>query len=64
MVQYTRCGTVILGFLQAIGMSLYLRSALENLTFFLCGYCHHIDSRVAFLWMGRLITEKFETAYL
>lgn len=60
MVQYTRYGTVILGFLQAIGMSLYLRSALENPNLFSYAVIAiTLTAGTAFLmWMGELITEK------
>lgn len=60
MVQYTRYGTVVLGFLQAIGMSLYLKSALETPNIFSLGVIAiTLTAGTAFLmWMGELITEK------
>jgi preprotein translocase subunit SecY len=60
MVQYTRYGTVILGFLQAVGMSLYLRSALETPNVFSYAVIAiTLTAGTAFLmWMGELITEK------
>ena len=60
MVQYTRYGTVILGFLQAVGMSLYLRNALETPNFFSYAVIAiTLTAGTAFLmWMGELITEK------
>ncbi|WP_089609488.1 preprotein translocase subunit SecY [Dehalobacterium formicoaceticum] len=60
MAQYTRYGTVILGFFQAIGMSVYLRSALENPGFLSYAVITiTLTAGTAFLmWMGELITEK------
>ncbi|MGI6684247.1 MAG: preprotein translocase subunit SecY [Bacillota bacterium] len=60
MVQYTRYGTVVLGFLQAIGMSLYLKNALENPNIFSYAVIAiTLTAGTAFLmWMGELITEK------
>jgi len=60
MIQYTRYGTVVLGFLQAVGMSLYLRNALETPNFFSYAVIAiTLTAGTAFLmWMGELITEK------
>jgi len=60
MVQFTRYGTVILGFLQAIGMSVYLKSALETPSIFSYAVIAiTLTAGTAFLmWMGELITEK------
>lgn len=60
MVQFTRYGTVVLGFLQAIGMSLYLRTAMDNPNVFSYAVIAiTLTAGTAFLmWMGELITEK------
>lgn len=60
MVQFTRYGTVLLGLLQAIGMSLYLRGALETPNLFSYAVIAiTLTAGTAFLmWMGELITEK------
>lgn len=60
MIQYTRYGTVVLGFLQAIGMSLYLKNALETPSIFsYATIAITLTAGTAFLmWMGELITEK------
>ncbi|MEL7567247.1 MAG: preprotein translocase subunit SecY [Dehalobacterium sp.] len=60
MVQFTRYGTVILGFLQAIGMSIYLKNALETPNIFSYAVIAiTLTAGTAFLmWMGELITEK------
>lgn len=60
MAEYTRYGTVILGFLQAIAMSAYLRSALVNPSIgSMLVIALTITAGTAFLmWLGELITEK------
>jgi len=60
MAEYTRYGTVILGFLQAIAMSTYLRSALVNPSIGnMLVIALTITAGTAFLmWLGELITEK------
>lgn len=60
IVQYTRYGTVILGLIQAIGMTFYLRSALVNPS--LGSYIVIVLSLTAgtafLMWLGELITER------
>lgn len=60
IVQYTRYGTVILAFLQAIGLTAFLRGALVNPNFF--NYTVVAVSLTAgtvlLMWMGERITEK------
>jgi len=60
MVQFTRYGTVVLGFLQAVGMSFYLKGALVHPNFFSYAVIAiTLTAGTAFLmWMGELITEK------
>lgn len=60
MAEYTRYGTVILGFLQAIAMSAYLRSALVDPSIgSMLVIALTITAGTAFLmWLGELITEK------
>ncbi len=60
MAEYTRYGTVVLGFLQAIAMSTYLRSALVNPSIGnMLIIALTITAGTAFLmWLGELITEK------
>ncbi len=60
MMQITRYGAVVLGFAQAVGMSLYLRPALVNPGFFnLLVVAITLTAGTAFLmWLGELITEK------
>lgn len=60
MTQFTRYGAILLGFLQALGMTYYLRDAMLNYNFWtmmvtvLC-----LTAGTAFLmWLGELITEK------
>ncbi|HHX51363.1 MAG TPA: preprotein translocase subunit SecY [Clostridia bacterium] len=60
IVQYTRYGTVILGAIQAFGMTFYLRGALVNpgpLSYTVIIIT--LTAGTAFLmWLGELITEK------
>lgn len=60
IIQTTRYGTIVLGFIQAIGMSLGLRSAIVNYnvgTVFLIAIT--LTAGTAFLmWLGEQITEK------
>lgn len=60
IVQYTRYGTVILGFIQALGMSFYLKGALINpnaISYAVIAIT--LTAGTAFLmWLGELITEK------
>lgn len=60
IVQYTRYGTVVLGAIQAIGMTFYLRSALINPTFSTyVVIVITLTAGTAFLmWLGELITEN------
>ncbi len=60
MIQYTRYGTVVLGFFQAVGMSFYLKGALENPNIFsYITIAITLTAGTAFLmWMGEMITEK------
>jgi len=60
IVQYTRYGTVVLGFIQAIGMSFYLKGALEQPGIFsYLVIAITLTAGTAFLmWLGELITEK------
>jgi preprotein translocase subunit SecY len=60
MAQYTRYGTVVLGFFQAMGMSVYLKSALINPGFLSYAVITiTLTAGTAFLmWMGELITER------
>lgn len=59
IVQYTRYGTVVLGFIQAVGMSFYLKGALVNPSFFsFAVIAITLTAGTAFLmWLGELITE-------
>lgn len=60
MTEYTRYGTVILGFIQAFGISVGLRSAIVNpgITSSLI-IALSLTAGTAFLmWLGELITEK------
>lgn len=60
IVQYTRYGTVILGSIQGIGMTFYLRPALVNPGFLTYAVIViTLTAGTAFLmWLGELITEK------
>ncbi|HHW06101.1 MAG TPA: preprotein translocase subunit SecY [Clostridia bacterium] len=60
IVQYTRYGTVVLGTIQAIGMTFYLRTALVNPSFLTYTVIViTLTAGTAFLmWLGELITEK------
>ncbi|MGI6712059.1 MAG: preprotein translocase subunit SecY [Bacillota bacterium] len=60
IIQYTRYGTVVLGFLQAVGMSFYLKGALINQSIFTyIVIAITLTAGTAFLmWLGELITEK------
>ncbi|MDD2496595.1 MAG: preprotein translocase subunit SecY [Desulfitobacteriaceae bacterium] len=60
IVQYTRYGTVVLGFIQAIGMSFYLKGALVDPgVFSIIVIAITLTAGTAFLmWLGELITEK------
>lgn len=60
MTEYTRYGTVVLGFIQAFGISIGLRSAIMNpgITSSLI-IALSLTAGTAFLmWLGELITEK------
>ena len=60
MTQFTRYGAILLGFLQALGMTYYLRDAMLNYNFWtmmVTVIC--LTAGTAFLmWLGELITEK------
>ncbi|HHY36879.1 MAG TPA: preprotein translocase subunit SecY [Firmicutes bacterium] len=60
ITQYTRYGTVVLAFIQAVGMSLWMRSAVIDpslLTFFVIAVT--LTAGTTFLmWLGEQITEK------
>jgi len=60
IVQYTRYGTVILAFMQAIGMTAFLRGALVNPNLFnyLVVAVSLTAGTVLLMWMGERITEK------
>jgi len=60
IVQYTRYGTVVLGFIQALGMSFYLKNALIDPSIFsILVIAITLTAGTAFLmWLGELITEK------
>ena len=60
IVQLTRYGTVVLGFIQAIGMSFYLKSALTDPSIFsIAVIAITLTAGTAFLmWLGELITEN------
>lgn len=60
IVQFTRYGTVVLGALQAIGMTIYLRPAMEDPSFLRMSIIViTLTAGTAFLmWLGELITEK------
>ncbi|MGI6225182.1 MAG: preprotein translocase subunit SecY [Peptococcales bacterium] len=60
IVEYTRYLTVILGFIQAIGISFGLRSALLDTSFFsILLIALTLTAGTAFLmWLGEMITEK------
>lgn len=60
IVQYTRYGTVILAFMQAIGMTAFLRGALVSPSFFnyLVVAVSLTAGTVFLMWMGEQITEK------
>ncbi|MEW6572429.1 MAG: preprotein translocase subunit SecY [Bacillota bacterium] len=60
IVQYTRYGTVILAFMQAIGMAAFLRGALVHPNFFnyLVVAISLTAGTVFLMWMGEQITEK------
>ena len=60
--QYTRYGTVVLGFVQAFGIGLYLKNSgafLVNSYFTLLTVMITLTAGTAFLmWLGEMITEK------
>jgi preprotein translocase subunit SecY len=60
IIQYTRFGTVIIGLIQALGMTFYLKNALVNPG--ILSYSVVIISLTAgtafLMWLGELITEK------
>jgi preprotein translocase subunit SecY len=60
LAQYTRYGTVVLAFIQAVGMSLWMRNAVIDpspLTFFVIAVT--LTAGTTFLmWLGEQITEK------
>lgn len=60
--QYTRYGTVILGFVQAFGIGLYMKNSgafIENSYFTLFTVMVTLTAGTAFLmWLGEMITEK------
>ena len=60
MAQITRYGCVILAFLQAVGMSFYLKSAMYDYNFFtVMVLVITLTAGTTFLmWMGEMITEK------
>ena len=60
IVEYTRYLTVILGFVQGIGISFGLRTALENTSFpSILLIALTLTAGTAFLmWLGEMITEK------
>ena len=60
MAQLTRYGCVILGFVQAIAMSFYLKSAMYSFNFFtVMVVAISLTAGTAMLmWMGEMITEK------
>lgn len=60
IVQYTRYGTVILGLIQAIGMTFYLRGALLNpgITSYVVIVLSLTAGTAFLMWLGELITEK------
>ncbi|MEW6183982.1 MAG: preprotein translocase subunit SecY [Bacillota bacterium] len=60
IIQYTRYGTVILAFIQAIGMSIFLRGALLHPSIFsyLVVAIGLTAGTVFLMWLGEQITEK------
>lgn len=60
MAQLTRYGCVILGFVQALAMSFYLKSAMYDFNFFtVMVLAISLTAGTAMLmWMGEMITEK------
>ncbi len=60
MTQYTRYGTVVLGFFEALAMSFYLRNALENPSIgsILLVSLTLTAGTVFLMWIGELITER------
>ena len=60
ITQYTRYGTVLLGFLQAVGMAYGLRSAMHNPTFLniLVIALTLTAGTVLLMWIGEKITEN------
>ncbi len=60
ITQYTRYGTVLLGFLQAVGMAFGLRVAMHNPTVFniLVVAITLTAGTVLLMWMGEQITQK------
>ena len=60
LVQYTRYGTIILALVQALGITLTIKSAVINPNFFnLLLIVVSLTAGTAFLmWLGELITEK------
>ncbi|RJX22275.1 MAG: preprotein translocase subunit SecY [Ammonifex sp.] len=60
IIQYTRYGTVILAFIQAIGMSVFLRGALlaPGLFSYLVIAVSLTAGTVFLMWLGEQITEK------
>ena len=60
MTQFTRYGAILLGFLQALGMTYYLRDAMLNYNFWtmmVTVICLTAGTAVL-MWLGELITEK------
>jgi preprotein translocase subunit SecY len=60
ITQYTRYGTVLLGFLQAVGMAYGLRSAMHNPSFFniMIVALTLTAGTVLLMWIGEQMTEK------
>jgi preprotein translocase subunit SecY len=60
LTKFTRYGTVLLGFMQAVGMSYGLRSAMHNPTFFniMIVAFTLTAGTVLLMWIGEQITEK------
>jgi preprotein translocase subunit SecY len=60
LAQYTRYGTVVLAFIQAVGMSLWMREAVtESTTWTFFVIAITLTAGTSFLmWLGELITEK------
>lgn len=60
IVQYTRYGTVIIGTLQGIGMTVYLRPALSNpgMMSYLIAVVTLTAGTAFLMWLGEMITER------